>query len=134
MSYIRKLPLLMGLAGAILTGLVGNINRVDNNRNMATMLVVMIALYIIGLLIRSTIKDSIETHKRKEQEREREKEEIRIEAEKKKREEAESAAKAKAELSSTIDLLADEELVSGLDENDFSNLPITEYIKSELKE
>ena len=65
MDYIRKLPLLLGLAGAIITGLVGHKPHAANNDTMAKMMVVMVIFYIIGLLIRRTILDTFDTHKQK---------------------------------------------------------------------
>lgn len=79
MDYIRKLPLLLGLAGAIITGLVGHKPHAANNDTMAKMMVVMVIFYIIGLLIRRTILDTFDTHKQKEQERQEEEQRLLLE-------------------------------------------------------
>lgn len=130
MDYIRKLPLLMGLTGAILTGLMGYAHQVHNNKNMANMLIAMVVFYIIGMMIRNTLTDIVEVNKRKAQEREAE--EKRLALEKKKEEEEKEAAEAENDTQSILNLVANEELDLGMGE-EFSDLPIADYIKNELR-
>ncbi len=130
MDYIRKLPLLLALTGAIITGMVGYTHHVANNDNMARMMVVMLVFYIIGLIIRRTILDTIDTHKLKEQERQEE-ERLLLEQEKAE-EKAEKEKKAQSTLSSTVDLAADEEIEIAMGD-EFSNLPVNDYISTELE-
>lgn len=129
MDYIRKLPLLLGLAGAIITGLVGYTHHVANNDNMARMMIVMAVFYVIGLMIRRTIFDIIETHKIKEQER---KEEEELHREQKR---ADEMAEKENESTNTpplaIDLAADEDIGINV-EDEFSDLQVTESLNSEL--
>ena len=54
MDYIRKLPLLMAISSAIITGLVGYAHQVHNNENM-TYACTMVIFYVVGLLIRGTV-------------------------------------------------------------------------------
>jgi divalent metal cation (Fe/Co/Zn/Cd) transporter len=130
MDYIRKLPLLMALSGAIITGLVGYTHQVQNNENMTNMIITMIIFYIIGLLIRGTVLDIIETIRKKEEEKI--KEEKRI-AEEKEKEEKNQKQKAENASGSTLNLVVDEDLNLGMSEDEFNDLPVADYIKSELR-
>ncbi len=131
MDYIRKLPLLMALAAAIITGLMGYINHVRNNENMTNMLIVMVIFYIVGLLIRGTVLEAIETNRKKEEDRI--KEEKRIAAEKEKEEKRQKQNKEK-DSGSSINMVADEDLNLGIREDEFQALPIADYITKEFKE
>ncbi|MGI6086128.1 MAG: hypothetical protein ACOYIF_11970 [Acetivibrionales bacterium] len=129
MDYIRKLPLLMALSGAIITGLVGYVHQVRNNENMTNMIITMIIFYITGLLIRGTVLDIIESNRRKEEERI--KEEKRL-ADEKKKEERKQSKKSDESSGSTLNLVVDETLNPGISDEEFNDLPIADYIKSEL--
>lgn len=131
MDYIRKLPLLMALAAAIITGLVGYIHQVRNNENMTNMLIVMVVFYIVGLLIKGTVLEAIETNRKKEEERIQEEKRI---AEEKEKEEKEKKQNMEKSSGSSLDMVADEELNLGINEDDFQALPIADYITKELKE
>lgn len=128
MDYIRKLPLLMGLTGAILTGLTGYTHQVHNNKNVSNMIIVMVIFYIIGLMVKNTVMDIMETNQRKAQEREAE--EKRLALEKKKEEEA-LVAEAGNDSGTAINLVADEELDLEMGE-EFSPLHVADYIEKEL--
>ncbi|HHY63560.1 MAG TPA: hypothetical protein GX501_00790 [Clostridiaceae bacterium] len=130
MDYIRKLPLLLALFSAIVTGLAGYANRVGNKENMANMVIVMLVFYIAGLYIRSTIFNIADTIKKKAEEREIE-EKKRLAEEKKKAEE-EERAKSRSAPESKVDVVVDDNLGTGIGDSDFDELPIAEYIKNEL--
>ena len=132
MDYIRKLPLLMALSGAIITGLVGYTHQVNNNENMINMLIAMVIFYLVGLLIRGTVLDIIETNRKKEEE-ERIKEEERIAKEKEKEEKKLKKQNAEKGSGSTLDIIADEDLDLGMTEGEFNALPVADYITNELK-
>ncbi len=127
MTYIRKLPLLMALAGAIITGLVGYIHRVNNKENMTNMVITMIIFYVVGLLIRNTISNIVETLNKKAEEREKE-EKLRIAEEKKKAQEEEKDKN----LGKSLDLVADDKFDLGISDDEFDELPVADYIKNEL--
>lgn len=129
MDYIRKLPLLMALSGAIITGLVGYTHQVHNNENMINMIITMVIFYIVGLLIRGTVLDIIETNRKKEEERIQEEKRI---AEEKEKEEKNQRKKAEKALGSTLNLVVDEDLNLGMSEEEFNDLPVADLIKSEL--
>jgi mannitol-specific phosphotransferase system IIBC component len=133
MAYIRKLPLLLATSGAVITGLAGYAYGVDNKENMTNMVIAMIVFYIVGLLIRNTVNDIAETIRKKAEERELE-EKKRL-AEEKKKEEEEEAKKAEAAKNneSILNLVADEKIDLGFDDDEFNELPIADYIKNELR-
>jgi len=127
MDYIRKLPLLIALSSGIITGLVGYANHVRDKENMANMFIVMVIFYIVGLMIRGTLIDIIETNRRKEEEKIREEKRL---AREKEREEKE---KEKESISgSTLDIAADEDLNPIINDEEFEALPIADYIRNEL--
>jgi phosphate/sulfate permease len=136
MDYIRKLPLLMAISSAIITGLVGYMHQVQNNENMTNMLITMVIFYIVGLLIRGTVLDAIETNRIKEEEKlEEEKrlakeEEKRIAKEKEEEKQKQTAEKASG---SILDIAADEDINLGINEEEFDALPIADFITNELK-
>lgn len=136
MDYIRKLPLLMAISSGIITGLVGYTNQVRNNENMTNMLITMVVFYIVGLLIRGTVLDAIETNRIKEEERIEE--EKRKAIEEKKREAEEKEEKKQKQTTekasgSTLDIAADEDINLEINEEEFEALPIADYITNELK-
>jgi cytoskeletal protein RodZ len=136
MDYIRKLPLLMAISSAIITGLVGYAHQVHNNENMTNMLITMVILYVVGLLIRGTVIDAIETNRKKEEEKLEEEKQIALEEEKRKaREEEEEKKQKQAEekaSSSILDLAADEDINLEFNEEEFDALPIADYITKEI--
>jgi len=131
MAYIRKLPLLLALSGAIVTGLAGYAHRLSNKENMTNMVIAMVVFYVVGLFVRYTVNDIVETIKRKAEERELE-EKKRLAEERKKEEEAQKAAMAD-NTESILNLVADEKIDLGIDDDEFNELPIAEYIKNELR-
>lgn len=135
MDYIRKLPLLMALSSGIITGLAGYANQVGNKENMTNMFIAMVIFYIVGLLIRGTLIDIIETNRKKEEEKKREEKRL---AKEKEREEKERERKKKQAAEnipgSILDIAADEDLKPGMNDEEFEALPIADYIRNELKE
>lgn len=128
MANIHKLPLLMALTGAIITGLVGYTHRVNNKENMTNMVITMIIFYVVGLLIRNTITSIMETLKKKAEERENE-EKQRIAEEKKNAKEAE----LDNNLGQSLNLVADDKYDLGISDDEFDELPVADYIKNELR-
>jgi len=130
MDYIRKLPLLLALFSAIVTGLAGYLNRIGNKENMTNMVIAMIVFYLAGLFIRSTVNSIADSIRKKIEERELE-EKKRLTEERKKAEEEERAKSHNAS-ESKVDVVVDDSLDEGIDGNEFDELPIAEYIKNEL--
>ena len=119
----------MALSSGIITGLAGYANQVRNKENMTNMFIAMVIFYIVGLLIRGTLIDAIETNRRKEEERMRE--EKRLAKEKEREEKAKQTADKTS--GSTLDIAADEDLNLGINDEEFETLPIADYIRNELK-
>jgi hypothetical protein len=131
MAYIRKLPLLLALTGAIITGLAGYVHRVNNKDNMANMVIAMVVFYVVGLFIRNTINNIVDTIRQKAEERELE--EKRLLAEEKKKEEEAEKAEMADDAGSIVNLVADDKYDIGISDDEFNELPITDYIKNELR-
>ncbi len=68
MHYIRKLPLILALAGALITGVIGYIYRLPDKENMFRMTIVMIMFFITGSVIRNTVTGIIEENRKKQAE------------------------------------------------------------------
>jgi len=134
MDYIRKLPLLMALASGIITGLAGYANQVGNKENMTNMFIAMVIFYIVGLLIRGTIIDIIETNRKKEEERIREEKRLAREKEREEKEQERKMKKTAGNISGSIlDIAAAEDINLGFNDEEFEDLPIADYIKNEIK-
>ncbi|NLO38301.1 MAG: hypothetical protein GX115_02345 [Ruminiclostridium sp.] len=121
MRYLQKLPLLLALAAAFLTGLIGFVSQASQKVILTRMVLMMVVFFVIGLFTRSTllnIKDQVE---QKKNEREAEERKQKQELEKKQKEQ-------EMGLGNNIDLSAGAE-----DEDTFEPLPVSEFIKKELK-
>lgn len=133
MGYIHRLPLIMALMSAILTGLVGYTRQIQNNKNMANMLIAMVMFYIIGSMIKRTILDIIRTYSVKALDRANEKKRLAMEKENNEGKALEGDNNALQENISTLNLVADEKLDFEIDGESFSPLPVADYIEKELK-
>lgn len=130
MDYVRKLPLLMAVASALIVGMAGSAQKVPDKENMLKMLIIMVIFYIAGYFIKNTIADILEAKRIKEEEKLEE--QRRIEIEKNKEEMSKKQAGKTKGL--TLDLMADDEL--GLENQDeaFDALPVADFIKRELNQ
>jgi len=121
MEYLQRLPLLFALAAAFITGLIGFARHNAHKDILLHMVLVMVLFFVLGLYTRKTlinIKDKIE-----EKQKEKEQEEL------KKQQELEKQEKEKEMgLGKNIDLSAGK-----TDDEDFNPLPVSEFIKKELK-
>lgn len=110
----------------MIIGLIGLSAGVPNKENMLNMCVGMVIFYMVGILIRSTVKGIIvqvmEMIRKKEEEKRREMEKNRIKDQKEKEE----------SLGSNIDMTVGDESELPDDDN-FDDLPIAEFIKNELE-
>ncbi len=121
MQYLHKLPLLIALAAAFLMGLLGFARRSPQKEILVQMVLAMVLFFVIGLFVRSTltnIKEQIEQKKK-----ERELEELKKQQEMEKQEK-----EMEIGLGRNIDFTAGKE-----DEDAFNPLPVSEFIKKELK-
>jgi len=117
MRYIQTLPLLMALASALLSGILGFIKSTPRKEIIMQMAMVMVVFYIIGLFARSSLICAVEQIEKKRKEREEE-EERRKKQEKEEKEIEEM-------FGANIDLTAGDD--------SFNPLPVAEFIKHELR-
>lgn len=126
MDYIRKLPLLFALLGAIITGLWGHARQLSNKDLLIKMIIAMVIFYVAGFVAKGTLSDIVEAYKKKEEE----KAAMAIQEEQKDK----AAPEKKPETTGkTINLAADEKINLDVKEDDFDALPVAEFIKKELK-
>ncbi|NLM26730.1 MAG: hypothetical protein GX211_00945 [Clostridiaceae bacterium] len=117
MRYIQMLPLLMALAAALISGILGFIKSTPQKEVIMQMAWVMVVFYVIGLFARSTLICTMEQIEKKRKEREEEEEE---------RKKQEKEEKEREEMVGTnVDLTAGDD--------SFNPLPFTEFIRKELK-
>jgi flagellar biosynthesis/type III secretory pathway M-ring protein FliF/YscJ len=109
------LPLLMALAAALISGILGFFKSAPQKEVIVQMTLIMVIFYVIGLFVRSTLICTIEQIEKKEREEEEEK--------KKQQEKAKNEEQKM--LGANIDMTADD--------NSFDPLPVSEFIKKELK-
>ncbi len=131
MNYVRKLPLLIALMSAMIIGLAGRLQRVPDRENMMRMVIVMVIFYSIGLLIRSTVLQIVESFEKKAEEEEKAKKLLENESQ---MEEMDISKQVENQNGKILDLAADDDLSFGTDDEDFDALPVADFIKKELNQ
>lgn len=122
MRYLQKLPLLLALAAAFFTGLMGFMRQGSQKEILNQMVLLMILFFALGLFVRATLLNAKEQVELKVKERERE--ELRKQQEL----ELEKSEKEAATVGKNIDFTAGK-----VGEDAFEPLPVSEFIKKELK-
>lgn len=117
MQYLQKLPLLLALAAAFLSGLLGFIRQSSQKNILIQMTIVMIVFFVIGLFARAILTNIQQQVEQKKQEELRKQKELEQEA-----------LEQEMGLGKNIDLKAGE-----LDDEAFDPLPVSEFIRKELK-
>ncbi len=128
MDYVRKLPLLMAVASALIVGMGGCAQKVSNKENMLNMLIIMVVFYIAGHFIKYMINGILEAKRIKDEEILQEQK--RIEQEKNYEEMSKRQAGKTKGLS--LDLVADDDLDFESTDEEFNALPVADFIKKEL--
>jgi Na+-translocating ferredoxin:NAD+ oxidoreductase RnfG subunit len=129
METIMKIPFLLALFAAIVTGLLSINNDTDLNKTCVNMMIAMISFYLIGKLLSSTISGIIEEQNKQKQLAEEEKlRQERLESEQIEKQKAEKSAKEE-HLGKKLDLVADNTLDDG-----FSPLDLSQAVRAKMKE
>ncbi len=128
MDYIRKIPILLGFGSGLLIGFIGYASKIPNNEIISNMFIGMAIFYLVGIVIRNTIKNITEAIMQKIAERE---EEAKRQEEEKKKELEKAQEEEEKKKGSNIDLVADDDAEQESD--DFDVLPVADFIKKELK-
>lgn len=132
MNYLRKIPLLLGIGAALLIGLIGYASGVPNKDNILNILMGMVIFYLVGIFIRSTIKNIIENTiikilKKQEEDR---KHQLDVKREEERKDRDKTIEKTSGK---NVDLVADDKTGPDMGDEDFGSLPIADFIKKELK-
>lgn len=129
METIMKIPFLLALFAAIVTGLLSINDNTDINKVCINMMIAMVSFYLIGKLLSSTISGIIEEQNKQKQLAEEEK--MKQESLEKERIEEEKAEKSATEehLGKKLDLVADNTLDDG-----FSPLDLSQAVRTKMKE
>jgi len=121
MRYLQRLPLLLALAAAFITGLIGFARHNAQKDILVQMVLVMVLFFALGLYIRFTLTNIYNHIEQKKKEKEQE--ELR------KQQELEKQEKEKEKgLGRNVDFTA-----GNTDDDTFDPLPVSEFIKNELK-
>ena len=125
MQYLQRLPLILALAGSLVSGLLSLSRLRTRNEVLLQMVLTMVVFYIVGFFIRSTVL-SIKT-----QVDEKWVKEEAAEKAQKEEEEAEERKRVKTEefLGKSIDYTAND-----FDDGSFDPLPVSEFLIKELKD
>lgn len=122
METIMKIPFLLALLAALLTGLMSLVNGVELNKTCVRMIIALVSFYIIGSIVSSTLTNIIEEQNKQKQEEENKlKEQERLEQEKVQK------MMQEGHLGGNLDLVADNKLDDG-----FSPLDLSQAIRSEI--
>lgn len=119
MRYLQMLPLLMALAAALISGILGFFKSMHQKEVIMQMTLIMVIFYVTGLFVRSTLICAVEQIEKKIKQREEEEEE------EKRKEQEKAEDENQRILGANIDMTADD--------NSFDPLPVSEFIKNELK-
>lgn len=125
MRYLQKLPILLALAAAFITGVIGLIRSFSQKQVLVQMVLSMILFFVIGLLARSTLLNVIAYIDEKRKKREQE-ELLKQQEAKRQSKQSENDADI---LGRNIDFTA-----GNMDDDAFEPLPVSEFIRKELKQ
>lgn len=123
MQYLQKLPMLLALAASLFTGLAGFIRQTPQKEILLQMVLVMTLFFVIGLFVKSTLLNAIDQVKKEQEDAEREEQKKKQASEQEKND---NKAEAKGQ---NVDFT-----VGNVDEDAFDPLPVSEFIKKELKQ
>ncbi len=121
MQYLQKLPLLLALAAAFMSGLLGFIRQSSQKSILIQMTIVMTLFFVVGLFVRAMLTNIQQQIEQKKQEEQQEEMRKQMELEKERLEQEKGLGK-------NIDLKAGD-----MADEAFDPLPVSEFIKKELK-
>lgn len=122
METIMKIPFLLSMVSAIITGMISLAGNAGTNKTCIRMIIALVSFYVIGLLISSTLSGIIEENKKQEEEKKQKIEQQRLEAEA-------AMIKQTEHLGNHLDLVADSKLDDG-----FSPLDLSQAIRTKVNE
>jgi len=122
METIMKIPFLLALLAALITGVISIVNNANTNQTSIRMIIAMVGFYIIGVFVSNTLTNIVE-----EQNKQKLEAEIKIrEEEMLKRTEK---LKQEGHLGTNLDLVTDNEIDDG-----FSPLDLSQAVRTKINE
>ena len=117
-----KIPFLLAILAAILTGLYSITNKMDTNQTCIRMIIAMVSFYLIGMFVSSTLTNIVEEQNIRK---------LEAEIQMRQKLDKEKAEKLKQEehLGANLDLVADNKLDDG-----FSPLDLSQAIRTKVYE
>jgi len=122
METIMKIPFLLAMLAALITGFVSITNSLDTNQTCIRMIIAMVSFYLIGVFVSSTLTNVVEERNKQKLEAQRQ----IWEQEKLEKEQAEKLEQEK-HLGTNLDLVTDNDLDDG-----FSPLDVSQAIRTKL--
>lgn len=132
METIMKIPFLLAMMAALVTGFISVMKNAGTNQTCLRMIIALVSFYIIGTILSSTLSRIVEEQSRQKQEAEKQQklEEEKLELLKR---EQENTEKVKQEghkhIGTKLDLVADGDTDDG-----FSPLDLSQAIKTKMNE
>ncbi len=124
METIMKIPFLLAMVSAIITGIISLAGNAGTNKTCIRMIIALVGFYVIGLLVSTTLSGIVE-----EQNKQKQEEEEKLKNEQQMLEEEAAKSKQEEHLGNNLDLFAD----SGLDDG-FSPLDLSQAIRTKVNE
>lgn len=126
METIMKIPFLLAIFAAIVTGLFSIAGNKDLNQTCIRMIIAMIGFYIVGLFVSSTLTNIIDEQNESKLEAEKSEQELEKE---RLEEEGTEQIDENGHLGNNIDFVTDNKLDDG-----FTPIDLSQAVKAKLKE
>ncbi len=128
METIMKIPFLLAMAAALVTGIYSIENNAGTNQTCIRMIIALVGFYVIGVIVTSTITGIVEeqTKQRLEAEKLEKLEQFKQEQYKREQEKTEKV-KQEEHLGKNLDLVADSDSDDG-----FSPLDLSQAIRTKF--
>ncbi len=128
METIMKIPFLLAMTAALVTGIISFSNNAGTNQTCIRMIIALVGFYILGAIVSSTLKGIVEEQQRRKQEEEKQRrlEEYKLEQQ---RQQMAEMLDQEGHLGTNLDLVAGSAMDDG-----FSPLDLSQAIRTKVRE
>jgi len=123
METIMKIPFLLALLAALITGAIGITNNANTNQTCISMIIAMVSFYLVGVFVRSTLTNIVEDQNKQKLEAENEIMKEILEKEKAER------LMQEGHLGTNLDLITDNKIDDG-----FTPLDLSQAVRTKINE
>jgi len=118
-----KIPFLLALLAALITGAIGITNNANTNQTCISMIIAMVSFYLVGVFVRSTLTNIVEDQNKQKLEAENEIMKEILEKEKAER------LMQEGHLGTNLDLITDNKIDDG-----FTPLDLSQAVRTKINE